>query len=137
MIEHVLMIAFLSLGIHSITREGMIFGFWEKLCYKENEKLISELLNAYSECFSCMVSFWGVYYFWGIGYIDNLTLIHFNVIFSCLVTIDNICDVPRFTKFGYLILLLSVIANSTMPLIMIVSIICAGGVNFAVSRLEQ
>ena len=123
MVEHVFIISMFCLGLHCISREGMILGFIEETCSDLEGNLQSELCKPLFECYCCMVSYWGVIYFSVFGGIDMDLGLCFILAFNFLLFIDILLGKTKFINQIYLCFLILVVLFSDEPTLVAYSMI--------------
>lgn len=136
MLEHIFAIAMFCQGIYATTREGMIFGFFQKLLHDKNGNLLSNLLKVIFECDCCMVSYWGVVYFAIFGMIDTDIAFTFIMLVNGIMFIDIVTNKSKVVDCLYICLLAGVVFMAEQPNVVFYSIISACGVNYAICRMS-
>lgn len=71
------------IGLHTVTRDGMLFGFVEKFWLSKGDP---EIGRPISECVICMSSFWGVLYYITMvsGWLPGLVVECFSIVWFVL-----------------------------------------------------
>ena len=132
MIEHVVILSLLCFGVHCVTRQGNVLGFWERLISDSEGNQITEMLNPITECVICMPSFWGVVYFSLLGILPVKVFVTFSSIATALVVLSIVYQkLYSCFKVTYVILFFFVIfwVGPECKTVFI-PVICSAGANF-------
>jgi len=135
MITNIILLSLICFGVHAATREGAIFEYWQEIVNDDDGNQICEFLNPFTECLTCMPSFWGVCYFYVLGLVPLYAYAAFVVNAGILLMVSIAKkEYKQYSLINtlYIFLLFFVLLVSAQPQTVFFSIICTVGANFLI-----
>ena len=87
----------LCLGVHAVTRQGSVLGFWHNMVKDENGDLRFALAKPMSECLTCMSSIYGtIMYGMCFGFPGSIPAVFFMLIAMIFISIlGELCAISE------------------------------------------